>query len=199
MKSGRARGLIFLRQLPASTYSCVDFWRELPDICGCQEAHHCFIALLHGEQLTYLHMSALACSPPSCFSDISAEDLLLIFPSAAVAEEMFPCLDCCPASATAQLAFVVVSVSELFQVRALRCMFRLQSVEPGGQRLHRVHWDNFLVSSFAFQLVMVMLTAFFGFPLSFHRCLCIRDSSGPVRHQYLLSLFYCASSAALSC
>jgi len=76
------------------------------------------IALLHGEQLRDLHVSASARSPSRCLPHLFPERLLLVFPSAAVAEEMFPRLGRRPASAAAPPAFVVVSVSEPFQVRA---------------------------------------------------------------------------------
>jgi len=58
MKSQRkGRRLLLLRS----------FWRELPDISGCQEVHHRFIALLLGEQLRDLHVSAPARSPSRYF------------------------------------------------------------------------------------------------------------------------------------
>ena len=62
--------LLFLRPLPAGSYSSVHFGRELPDISGRQEVHHRLVALLHGEQLRNLHVSASACSPPSRFSHL---------------------------------------------------------------------------------------------------------------------------------
>ena len=111
MKSRRARRLLFLRPLPAGSSSSVYFGRELPDISSRQEVHHRFIALLHGEQLRDLHVSASACSPPSRFSHLFPEHFLLVFPSAAVAEEMFPRLGYRPASAAAPPALVIISVS----------------------------------------------------------------------------------------
>jgi len=93
MKSRRARRLLLLRP----------FGRELPDISGCQEVHHRFIALLRGEQLRDLHVSASARSPSRCFPHLFPERLLLVFPSAAVAEEMFPPLGRRPASAAVSL------------------------------------------------------------------------------------------------
>jgi hypothetical protein len=112
MKSRRARRLLFLRPLPAGSYSSVDFWRERPDISSRQEVHHRFIALLHGEQLRDSHVSAR--SPPCRFSHLFPEHFLLVFPSAAVAEEMFPRLGHRPASAAALPALVIISVSEPF-------------------------------------------------------------------------------------
>jgi hypothetical protein len=75
---------------PAGSYSSARFGRELPDISGRQEVHHRFIALLHGEQLRDLHVSASARSPSRRFPHLFPERFLLVFPSAAVAEEMFP-------------------------------------------------------------------------------------------------------------
>ena len=91
------------------------FGRELPDIGSYQEVHHRLIALLHGEQLRDLHVSASAHSPSRCFPHLFPVRFLLVFPSAAVAEEMLPRLGYRPTSAAAAPpAFVVVSVSEPF-------------------------------------------------------------------------------------
>ena len=105
MKSGRARRLLLLLLRT--------FGRELPDIGSYQEVHHRLIALLHGEQLRDLHVSASARSPSRCFPHLFPERFLLVSPSAAVAEEMLPRLGYRPAAA-APPAFVVVSVSEPF-------------------------------------------------------------------------------------
>jgi hypothetical protein len=67
-------------------------WAELYDVSGRQEVHYRLIALFHGEQLRDLHVSASARSPPRCFPHLFPERSLLVFPSAAVAEEVFPCL-----------------------------------------------------------------------------------------------------------
>jgi hypothetical protein len=48
------------------------------------------VAFLYGEQLRDFHVSASARSPSRRFSHFFPERLLLVFPSAAVAEEMFP-------------------------------------------------------------------------------------------------------------
>jgi len=114
MKSGRARWLLFLRPLSAGSYSSVHFGLELPDISSRQKVHHRFIALLHGEQLRDLHVSASACSPLCRFSHLFPGHFLLVFPSATVAEEMFPHLGRHPASAAAPPPFVFISVSEAF-------------------------------------------------------------------------------------
>ena len=118
MKSRRARRLLLLRPLPAGFYSSVHFGRELPDISSRQEVHHRFVAFLHGEHLRDLHVSASARSPSRRFPHLFPERFLLLFPSAAVAEEVaeevFPRLGRRPASAAAPPALVVVSVSEPF-------------------------------------------------------------------------------------
>src|SRR5882757_5930394 len=106
MKSGRTRRLLLLLLRT--------FRRELPDISSYQEVHHRLIALLHGEQLRDLHVSASARSPSRCFPHLFPERFLLVSPSAAVAEEMLPRRGHRRASAAALPAFVVVSVSEPF-------------------------------------------------------------------------------------
>jgi hypothetical protein len=68
--------------------------RELPDVSSCQEVHHRLVAFLHGKQLRNLHMSASARFPACGLSHRLPERLLLVFPSAAVAEEMLPRLYC---------------------------------------------------------------------------------------------------------
>jgi hypothetical protein len=114
-------------------------------------------------------MAAPARSPSRCFPHLFPERFLLVFPSAAVAEKVFPRLGRHPTSAAAPPAFVVVSVSEPFQVCAHWRMPGLQSVEPGFQWLHTIHWDGSLAPSFAFQSVAVMFAAFVGLPLSLRR------------------------------
>jgi hypothetical protein len=71
------------------------------------------VAFLYGEQLRDFHVSASARSPSRRVSQLFPEHLLLVFQSAAVAEEIFPRLGC-PASHAAPPAFVIVSVSEPF-------------------------------------------------------------------------------------
>jgi len=78
MESRRARRLLFLRPFPASSSSSVHFRGELPDVSSRQEVHHPFIALLHGEQLRDLHVSASARSPSRCFPHLFPERLLLV-------------------------------------------------------------------------------------------------------------------------
>jgi len=84
-----ARLLLSCRPLPAGSYLSVYCRWVLSDISCHQEVHHHFVALLHAEQLRDLHVSALACSPPSCISHLFPEHFLLVFPWAAVAAEMF--------------------------------------------------------------------------------------------------------------
>ena len=185
MKSpGRGRRLLLRRPLG----------RELPDISGRQEVHYRFIPLFLGEQLRDLHVSASARSPPRCFPHLCLERSLLIFPPAAVAKEVFPRLG----SAAAPPAFVVISVSEPFQVRAHWRVPGLQSVEPGCQWLHTIHWDGSLAPSFAFQPVAVMIAAFVGLPLRLCRRLRFWYSSGPIRRRSVYAFSYCACPVALS-
>jgi len=93
------------------------FGRELPDIGSYQEVHHRLIARLNGAQLRELHMSASGHSPSHCFTHLFQERLLLVSPSAAVAEEKLPRVRHRPSSAAAPAASVVVSVSKLIWVR----------------------------------------------------------------------------------
>jgi len=66
------------------------------------------------QQLRDLHGPASARSPSRSFPHIFPERLLLVSPSAAVAQEVLLRLGHRPASAAAPPAFVVVSESELF-------------------------------------------------------------------------------------
>jgi len=93
--------------LPAGTCSSARFGQELPDISGRQEVHHRLVAFLYGEQLRDFHVLASARSPSRRFSHFFPERLLLVLPSAAVAEEMVPRLGC-PTSAAAPPAFVII-------------------------------------------------------------------------------------------
>jgi hypothetical protein len=108
-----ARRPLLLRPLPACSSSSACFGQEFPDISGPQEVHHCLFTFLCGEQLRDFHLSASARSPSRHFSHLFPERLVLVFPLAAVAEEMFPRLGH-PASAATPPAFVIVSVSEPF-------------------------------------------------------------------------------------
>jgi len=89
MKVRRSLMLLFLNQWPTDSHYCVHVGRDSCFISSRQEVHHCIIPLLHGEQLGKLQLSASACSPPSCFFQHFPEHLLLVFPSAKMAEELF--------------------------------------------------------------------------------------------------------------
>jgi len=108
-----ARRALFLGPICAGSCSSARFGRQLPDISGCQEVHHCLVAFLYGEQLRDFQVSASARSPSRRFSHCFSERLLLVCPSAAVEEEMFARLGS-PTSAAAPPAFLIVSVSEPF-------------------------------------------------------------------------------------
>jgi hypothetical protein len=114
MKSGRGCRLEFLSLLPVGSYTFVHVARELPDISGYLEVHHLFIAHLQGTQLIDSRGSASPCPPPCCFFHLFLENCLLVFPSNAVAKEMYLCLGRSHATATTPLVFVVVSVSKSF-------------------------------------------------------------------------------------
>jgi hypothetical protein len=92
---------------------------ELRDISSCQEVHHRSIALLRGKQLSDLHVSASARSPFRCLPHRCPEYFLLVFPPAAVAEEVLLRLGHPPFT---QPAFVFLSATELFSVGAHWCM-----------------------------------------------------------------------------
>jgi len=171
MKSRRARQPLLVWALPAGSCSSTRFRQELVDISGRMEVHHRLVAFLDGEQLRDFHVSASARSPSSRFSHLSPQCLLLVFPSAAVAEEMFPRLGC-PGSTATPPPFVIVSVSELFKVCAHWRVSGLQLVDSRCPRLHANHRDGSLAPSLAFQPVAMTLAAFVGLPLSLRRRLC---------------------------
>ena len=126
-----ARRLSFLHLLPAGSSFSIHSRQELPHASGRQEVRRRLVTVLYGEQLRYFHTSASTRSRSRHFSHLFPERCLLVFPSAAVVEEMLPRVGNHPASATAPPAFVVVSVSEPFQVRPHWRMSGLQSIEPG--------------------------------------------------------------------
>jgi len=101
--------LPFLSPPPDGSDPSLHYRRELPIICSGQQVHHSVIALIHVQQLGDVHVLALACSAFSVFSHDFPEHFLLVLSSAAVAEEMFPCLGNPAASAPVPPAFVVVS------------------------------------------------------------------------------------------
>jgi len=142
MKSGRARRLLLLLLRT--------FGWELPDIGTIQDVGHRFIAFLHGKKLSDLHVSASARSPSRSFPCLIPERRLLVSLSATVVEEMLPRLGYHVASATTAPAFVVVSMSESFQVRSHWHMSGFQSVEPGCQWFRIIHRNGSLAPSVAF-------------------------------------------------
>jgi len=113
-------------------------------------------------------MSASARSPSHPYSYIVPEHLLLVFLSAAVAEEMFPRLSC-PASTAPLQEYGIVLVFELFQVRAHSAVLALRMVVSGCQRLHAIHWDGSVAPRFAILPVALMLAAFISRPFRPHR------------------------------
>jgi len=64
--------------------------RELPDVSGGQEVYHRLVTFLHGKQLRNLHISASARFPSCGLSHRRPKHFLLVFPPAAVAEEILP-------------------------------------------------------------------------------------------------------------
>jgi hypothetical protein len=130
------------RLLLVLLYTC---GRQLPDIGSYQEVHHRFIAVPHGEHLRDLHVSASACSPSRWFPHLFPDRFMLVIPSAAAAEEMF----LRPGQPAAQPALFIISVTELFHVRAHQGLSRLQSVESSWQWLHTIHCNGSLASSIA--------------------------------------------------
>jgi hypothetical protein len=72
------------------------------------------ITFVSGKQLRDLHVSASARFPARCLSHRFPQCFLLLSPSAAVAEEVFPHVGRRPASTAAPPAFVVLTMAELF-------------------------------------------------------------------------------------
>jgi len=90
-------------------HTAPSFGRKFPDLSGRQKVPHRLVALLYGEELSDLHVPASARFPACCLSHCFPESLLLVFPSAAVAEEVLPRLGHSPSTPP---AFVVVLVAE---------------------------------------------------------------------------------------
>jgi len=167
-----AHRLLFPRPVPSGSSSSIHCGWEHADMSRCLEVHLRFIALLHGEQLRDVQVSASARSPSCCIPHLSPECFLLVSPSSAVADVMLPRLGYLASSTTRPPALVVTSVSEPFQVCPHRSVSGLQSVEPGCLRLPTVRWDGSLASRIALQSLAVVLTAFVGLPLSLRHRLC---------------------------
>jgi hypothetical protein len=166
--------------------------RELPDVGSRQEVHHRFGAFLHGEQLRDLHVSASARLPARCLPHRFPERLLLVFPSPAVAEEVFPCLDR-STSIAAPPAFAVVSVPEPFQVRAYWRVPGLQSIELGRQWLHTSHWDRSHAPGLALQFVAAVPAA----PVGLH-CALATDLNSEIRQVLFATEVYIRSRTVLA-
>jgi len=178
--------------------SSVHFSRELADISSYLKVHHRHIAHLRGEQLREMHVSASARSPSHCIPHFIPERLLLVTPSAAEAQQLLPHLGYRAASAATPSAHVVVSESQLFRVLLHWPVSGLHSVEHRCQRLHTVHWDGSLASSFAFHQVAIMISAFVGLPLSLRHRLWFWDWSCTVRRRGVYRPSHSSRSAAHS-
>ena len=122
-------------------------------------------------------MPASARFPACCLSHCFPECLLLVFPSAAVAEEVLPRLGHSPSTPP---AFVVVSVAEPLEVDSSGRMPGLQSVEPGGQRFHTCHRGRSLGPRLALESVAEVLAAHVGLPPRLRCGPSLGDSSSPV-------------------
>jgi hypothetical protein len=74
--------------------------RELPNVRGRKEVHHRLVTYLHGKQLRYLHLPTPARFPARCLPHLLPELPLLVFPPAAVTEDMLPRLGHRPSAPT---------------------------------------------------------------------------------------------------
>jgi hypothetical protein len=108
MKSRRARQPLLLRPLPTGSASFVHLAWEPPEISSLKEVHRRSFAILQGEQLGDLDLSASARSPSHCLPHLVPEPSLLVSLSAAAGEEMLTRLGYHPASAAAPPALVIV-------------------------------------------------------------------------------------------
>ena len=85
--------------------------RKLSDPSGCQEVHHRLVTQFNGQVLRDLHVPASACIPAHLLSHRLPFCSLVVYPPAAVAEQVVPRLGHCPSTPP---AFVVISVAEPF-------------------------------------------------------------------------------------
>jgi len=90
-------------------HTAPSFGQKFPDLSGRQKVHHHLVAHLYGKKLRDLHLPASARFSACCLSHCLPECLLLVFPSAAVAEEVLPHLGHSPSTPP---AFIVISVAE---------------------------------------------------------------------------------------
>jgi hypothetical protein len=107
-------------------------------------------------------MSASARFPARRLLHCLPQFFLVIFPPAAVAEEVLQRLG---HFASTPPAHVVISVAESFQVNSSGHVPGLQSVEPSGQRLYACHRDRSLGPRLAHESVAEVLAASVGLPL----------------------------------
>jgi hypothetical protein len=107
-------------------------------------------------------MSASARFPARRLPHRLPQFLLLIFPPAAVVEEVLLHLGHCLSTPP---ALVIISVAESFQVNSRWRVPGHQSVEPSGQRLYACHRDRSLGPCLALESVAEVLAAPVGLPL----------------------------------
>jgi len=104
------RPLLLCPMLTGSCSSaCVG--RDLPLFSGRQELHYPLVTFPDVKQPRIFPVSTFARSPSRRFSHFFPEGLLLVLPSAAVAEEMFLRQGRLASAPTAPPAFVIVSLS----------------------------------------------------------------------------------------
>jgi hypothetical protein len=159
-------------------HTAPSFGGKFPDLSGCQNVHHRLVALLYGEKLRNLHMPASAHFPACCLSHCFPECLLLVCPSAAVVEEVIPRMGHSPSIPP---AFVVISMTEPLYVDCSGRMPILQSLEPGGQRIHACHRDSSLGLHLALESVAEVLGVLGRLPFRLRWPPSLRDYSSPVR------------------
>jgi hypothetical protein len=136
-------------------------------------------------------MPASPCFPACCQSHCFPECLLPVCPSAAVAEEVIPHLGHSPSTPP---AFVIISVTEPLYVDCSGRMPILQSLEPGGQRIHACHLDSSLGLRLALESVAEVLAARGRLPFRVGCRLSLRDLSCPVRGRGVWRLKNCSSA-----
>jgi len=107
-------------------------------------------------------MSASARFPARRLPHRLPQFFLVIFPLAAVAEEVLPRLGHCLSTPP---ALVVISVAESFRVNSTGRVPGLQSVKPSGQPLDACHQDRSLGPRLALESVAKVFAAPVGLPL----------------------------------
>jgi len=115
-KEERKNSIILLPPAPplspqalSPLHTAPSFGRKFPNLSGGQKVRHRLVELLSGKKLRDLHVAASARFPPCCLSHCPPACLLLVFPFAAVVEEVLPRLGHSPST---PLAFVVISVAK---------------------------------------------------------------------------------------